>query len=160
MGRSLAATAVMAVLIGRARQWQAGVAVVGVKGAAASPERASAAIAGPKWFSSPMCEVVWQNPAEWLPKQGFARNCPRYARGFRAPGSTSVRRRPTWHALVRHLGNAGRKDVYIEKPVCHNIAEGSALIAAAEVQKMCQVGAVPLEQGNHRVTVHERRRHW
>ena len=33
------------------------------------------------------------------------------------------------------------KDAYIEKPVCHNIAEGSALIAASKKYgRMCQVG--------------------
>ena len=33
------------------------------------------------------------------------------------------------------------KDAYVEKPVCHNIAEGSALIAAArKYKKICQVG--------------------
>jgi predicted dehydrogenase len=46
-----------------------------------------------------------------------------------------------WHALVGIWAMQAGKDVYIEKPVCHNIAEGSALIAAArKYGRMCQVG--------------------
>ncbi len=46
-----------------------------------------------------------------------------------------------WHALGGFLAMQAGKDAYIEKPVCHNIAEGSALIAAAKKYKrMCQVG--------------------
>ena len=33
------------------------------------------------------------------------------------------------------------KDAYVEKPVCHNVSEGTALIAAArKYKRMCQVG--------------------
>ena len=33
------------------------------------------------------------------------------------------------------------KDTYIEKPICHNIAEGSALVAASKkYQRVCQTG--------------------
>ena len=46
-----------------------------------------------------------------------------------------------WHALCGVWAMQAGKDVYIEKPVSHNIAEGSALIAAARKYKMmCQVG--------------------
>ncbi len=46
-----------------------------------------------------------------------------------------------WHALAGLWAMQAGKDAYIEKPVCHNIAEGSALIAAArKYDKMCQVG--------------------
>ncbi len=46
-----------------------------------------------------------------------------------------------WHALCGIWAMQAGKDVYIEKPVCHNIAEGSALIAAArKYGRMCQVG--------------------
>lgn len=46
-----------------------------------------------------------------------------------------------WHALVGIWAMQAGKDAYIEKPVCHEIAEGRALIAAAEKYKrMCQVG--------------------
>lgn len=46
-----------------------------------------------------------------------------------------------WHALGGLWAMQAGKDAYIEKPVCHNIAEGAALIAAArKYDKMCQVG--------------------
>lgn len=46
-----------------------------------------------------------------------------------------------WHALCGIWAMQAGKDAYIEKPVCHNIAEGSALVAAARYYKrMCQVG--------------------
>lgn len=46
-----------------------------------------------------------------------------------------------WHALGGIWAMQAGKDAYIEKPVCHNIAEGAALIAAAKkYDKMCQVG--------------------
>lgn len=46
-----------------------------------------------------------------------------------------------WHALCGIWAMQAGKDAYVEKPVCHNIAEGSALIAAArKYNKMCQVG--------------------
>jgi predicted dehydrogenase len=46
-----------------------------------------------------------------------------------------------WHALCGVWAMQAGKDAYIEKPVCHNIAEGSALIAAArKYEKICQVG--------------------
>jgi predicted dehydrogenase len=46
-----------------------------------------------------------------------------------------------WHALCGVWAMQAGKDVYIEKPICHNIAEGSALVAAAKKYKrMCQVG--------------------
>jgi predicted dehydrogenase len=46
-----------------------------------------------------------------------------------------------WHALTGIWAMQAGKDAYVEKPVCHNIAEGSALIATArKYRKMCQVG--------------------
>ncbi len=46
-----------------------------------------------------------------------------------------------WHALCGIWSMQAGKDAYIEKPVCHNIAEGSALIAAArKYNRICQVG--------------------
>ena len=46
-----------------------------------------------------------------------------------------------WHALVGVWAMQAGKDAYIEKPVSHNIAEGSALVAAArKYKRMCQVG--------------------
>lgn len=46
-----------------------------------------------------------------------------------------------WHALTAIWAMQAGKDAYVEKPVCHNIAEGSAMIAAArKYKRMCQVG--------------------
>lgn len=46
-----------------------------------------------------------------------------------------------WHALCGIWAMQAGKDAYIEKPVCHNIAEGQALIAAAKkYNRICQVG--------------------
>lgn len=46
-----------------------------------------------------------------------------------------------WHALTGVWAMQAGKDAYVEKPVSHNIAEGSALIAAARrYKRMCQVG--------------------
>ncbi len=46
-----------------------------------------------------------------------------------------------WHALCGVWAMQAGKDVYIEKPISHDIPEGSALVAAAKKYKrMCQVG--------------------
>ena len=46
-----------------------------------------------------------------------------------------------WHALCGIWAMQAGKDAYIEKPVCHNIAEGRALIATArKYGRICQVG--------------------
>jgi len=46
-----------------------------------------------------------------------------------------------WHALCGVWAMQAGKDAYIEKPICHDIAEGSALVAAAKkYSRMCQVG--------------------
>ncbi|MCR9292588.1 MAG: Gfo/Idh/MocA family oxidoreductase [bacterium] len=46
-----------------------------------------------------------------------------------------------WHALAGVWAMQAGKDAYIEKPVSHNIAEGSALVAAAKkYNRICQVG--------------------
>ena len=46
-----------------------------------------------------------------------------------------------WHALTGIWAMQAGKDAYVEKPVSHNIAEGSALIAAArKYNRVCQVG--------------------
>ena len=37
-----------------------------------------------------------------------------------------------WHALMTVLACQAGKDVYVEKPVSHSIAEGTAMLAAAE----------------------------
>ena len=46
-----------------------------------------------------------------------------------------------WHALTGIWAMQAGKDVYVEKPVSHNIVEGSALVAAArKYNRMCQTG--------------------
>ena len=46
-----------------------------------------------------------------------------------------------WHALCGVWAMQAGKDVYIEKPISHDIPEGAALVAAAKkYKKMCQVG--------------------
>ena len=46
-----------------------------------------------------------------------------------------------WHALCGVWAMQAGKDAYIEKPICHNIAEGSALVAAAKkYNRICQTG--------------------
>lgn len=46
-----------------------------------------------------------------------------------------------WHALATVWACQAGKDVYVEKPVCHNIREGEAMIAAARKhQRVVQAG--------------------
>ncbi len=46
-----------------------------------------------------------------------------------------------WHALTGIWAMQAGKDAYVEKPVCHNVHEGTSLIATArKYGRMCQVG--------------------
>ncbi len=46
-----------------------------------------------------------------------------------------------WHAAPMMLAAAAGKDVYCEKPCCHNIREGQAMVAAAQkFKRVVQVG--------------------
>ncbi|MCF7976271.1 MAG: Gfo/Idh/MocA family oxidoreductase [Phycisphaerae bacterium] len=46
-----------------------------------------------------------------------------------------------WHALAGIWAMQAGLDAYIEKPICHNIKEGRALVTAAKkYKKICQVG--------------------
>jgi predicted dehydrogenase len=46
-----------------------------------------------------------------------------------------------WHALCGVWAMQAGKDAYIEKPICHDIPEGTALVAAAKKYgRICQVG--------------------
>lgn len=47
-----------------------------------------------------------------------------------------------WHALCGVWAMQAGKHVYIEKPICHNLHEGKALVAAAKkYNRCCQVGS-------------------
>ncbi len=47
-----------------------------------------------------------------------------------------------WHALCGVWAMQAGKHAYIEKPICHNIHEGKALVAAAKkYDRLCQVGS-------------------
>ncbi|MBO7725809.1 MAG: Gfo/Idh/MocA family oxidoreductase [Thermoguttaceae bacterium] len=47
-----------------------------------------------------------------------------------------------WHALTGIWAMQAGKDAYLEKPICHNVHEGQALIAAAKKYgRCCQVGS-------------------
>ena len=60
-----------------------------------------------------------------------------------------------WHALATIWACQAGKDVYVEKPACHNIFEGRRMIdAARKYSRMVQVGS----QG--RSTPHKIRRPW
>ncbi len=90
-------------------------------------------------------EYVGKNRAEQVAKkQGFAPRVFRDMReAFDMDGVDIVTTATPnhWHALCGIWAMQAGKDTYIEKPVCHNIAEGSALIATArKYKKMCQVG--------------------
>jgi predicted dehydrogenase len=90
-------------------------------------------------------EYVGKRRAEDVAKkQGFAPRVFRDMReAFDADGIDIVSTATPnhWHALCGIWAMQKGKDTYIEKPVCHNIAEGSALIAASrKYKRICQVG--------------------
>jgi predicted dehydrogenase len=77
-------------------------------------------------------------------RQGFK---PKYVRDMReafddpAVDLISTATPNHWHALLGVWAMQAGKDAYIEKPISHEIAEGSALVAAAKkYDRMCQVG--------------------
>ena len=46
-----------------------------------------------------------------------------------------------WHALATIWAIQAGKDVYVEKPACHNVSEGRRMVQAArKYKKICQVG--------------------
>ena len=90
-------------------------------------------------------EKVGRNRCEQVAKkQGFA---PKFVRDMRdayadsAVDLVGVATPNHWHALNGIWAMQAKKDVYLEKPVSHNIAEGSALVAAAlKYGRICQTG--------------------
>ena len=56
-----------------------------------------------------------------------------------------------WHALASIWAMQAGKDVYVEKPVSHNVAEGRVMTAAArKYNRMCQYGAQSRTQNGTR----------
>jgi predicted dehydrogenase len=46
-----------------------------------------------------------------------------------------------WHALIAIWGMQAGKDVYVEKPVSHNVSEGRRIVEASErYKRLCQAG--------------------
>src|SRR5439155_23967224 len=46
-----------------------------------------------------------------------------------------------WHALIAMWGMQSGKDVYVEKPVSHNVSEGRRIVEASErYKRICQTG--------------------
>jgi predicted dehydrogenase len=90
-------------------------------------------------------EKIGQNRCKQVAeKQGTA---PKYVRDMReafADPNVDIVSTATpnhWHALCGVWAMQAGKDVYIEKPISHEIAAGRSLVAAAEKYgRMCQVG--------------------
>jgi predicted dehydrogenase len=59
-----------------------------------------------------------------------------------------------WHALAAIWALQAGKDVYVEKPVCHNISEGRRIVEAArKYNKICQTGTQSRSTGGTRQTI-------
>ncbi|MHB8953607.1 MAG: Gfo/Idh/MocA family protein [Pirellulaceae bacterium] len=123
-----------------------GVAVVGVGGRGG--DHLSAFVADPRTcvlYVVDIDEKIGQDRCgKVAEKQGIA---PKYVRDMReafADPNVDIVSTATpnhWHALCGVWAMQAGKDIYIEKPVSHEIAAGSALVAAAEkYQRICQVG--------------------
>ena len=55
-----------------------------------------------------------------------------------------------WHALMAVWAMQNGKDVYVEKPVTHNVREGAIMTAAArKYNRICQVGTQSRSQPRH-----------
>jgi len=123
-----------------------GVAIVGLRGRGGS--HLSAFHADPRTeirYVVDVDEKVGQDRAEQVgKKQGLK---PRFVRDMReafddpAVDVVTTATPNHWHALCGIWAMQAGKDAYIEKPVCHEIAEGAALVAAArKYDRICQVG--------------------
>jgi len=122
------------------------VAIVGVRGRGGS--HIQGFLANENTEITYLCDVdekVGQDRSEKLAqKQGRK---PKFVRDMRAifdDASVDIVTTATpnhWHALCGLWAMQAGKDTYLEKPVCHNVAEGAALVAAArKYGRMCQVG--------------------
>jgi predicted dehydrogenase len=151
LGQSLAATSAIAAAPYFARaadaNEQLGVAVVGVRGRGGS--HLSAYVGDPRTTVLYVVEIdekVGQDRcAKVAERQSGIK--PKWIRDMReafddeAVDIVSTATPNHWHALCGIWAMQAGKDTYIEKPICHEIAEGSALVAAAKkYERMCQVG--------------------
>lgn len=150
LGTSLAATAAIytAPHIARAQNpnEKLGVAVVGVRGRGGS--HIGAYLGDSRTdiqYIVDIDEKVGQGRVKQVAdKQGFA---PKFVRDMREAFEdpnvdvVSTATPNHWHALCGVWAMQAGKDVYVEKPISHEVAEGSALVAAAKKYgRMCQVG--------------------
>ncbi|RMF92262.1 MAG: gfo/Idh/MocA family oxidoreductase [Planctomycetota bacterium] len=123
-----------------------GMAIIGVR------SRGNSHIQG--FLEDPRSEILYivdadetvgeKRAAEVAKRQGFA---PKFVKDMReafddpAVDAISTATPNHWHALCGVWAMQAGKDAYIEKPVCHEIAEGAALVAAArKYKRICQVG--------------------
>jgi predicted dehydrogenase len=59
-----------------------------------------------------------------------------------------------WHALAAIWALQAGKDVYVEKPVCHNISEGRRIVETARTHhKICQTGTQSRSAGGTQQTI-------
>ncbi len=150
LGRSFAAAAAVSMgpYVTRAQHLneQLGVAVVGVGGRGA--DHLSAFVQDPRTtvlYVVDADERIGQRRCRQVAeKQGDA---PKFVRDMReafADPQVDIVATATpnhWHALCGVWAMQAGKDVYIEKPISHEIAAGRALVAAAhKYGRMCQVG--------------------
>jgi len=148
--QSLAATAALSATpyIARANapNDKLGVAVVGLRGRGGSHLSAFSGDSRTQVVATvEVDKAVGENRQEALAKrQGFKPKLFRDMREAFAEPSVDIVATATpnhWHALCAVWAMQAGKDVYVEKPVSHNIAEGSAVVAAAKKYKrICQVG--------------------
>jgi predicted dehydrogenase len=90
-------------------------------------------------------EAVGQKRVEAIAKkQGFA---PKFAKDIRTMledkevNLVSIATPNHWHALAAIWAIQAGKDVYVEKPVSHNVSEGRRIVEAArKYNKICQTG--------------------
>ncbi len=123
-----------------------GVAVVGVKGRGGSHLNAFAGNDRTNvLYVVDVDENVGRQRAEGVAsRQGFAPKVVRDMREAFEDNAVDIVTNATpnhWHALCGVWAMQAGKDVYLEKPISHNIAEGSALVAAAKKYgRVCQTG--------------------
>lgn len=124
-----------------------GVVVVGVRGRGGS--HLSAYVSNPRTevrYIAEVDEKVANERADSVAKKQGGRR-PKIVRDMReALDSKDVDILSTatpnhWHALAGVWAMQAGKDCYVEKPICHEINEGRALVAAMKkYHRMCQVG--------------------